>query len=172
MKITILQSVKRYKKDAIRYFISDVFDRPVIIVLLIYIVIALLYFLNKMFYLSFFPFTMELLTYSLGVGILGMLVYSVVWLIGGIRKINKDSHLLYEGKLNITMDKNGITLQTEKYNNFIKINWGQIKKILVLNDTAFFVPVDKNNYMIKINKKEIIDGNFQKMVTCATALMK
>ena len=153
MRATIYQRIKLYKKDAVRYLIFEILNRPFLIAFLIYIVIVLVHFLNKIFHINFFPMTFELLTFSIGVGILGMILYSIIWFKKAINKINKESVSLYEGKLNLIMDDNYITMQPEKNGNNIKTKWNHIKELIVINETAYLISSKKNCVTIKITKR-------------------
>lgn len=165
MKIILHQKFRSYKKDCIKHFVFKILNKPFVILILIYIVIALLLFLNKRNYIIFFPDIIGMLTFSLGIGILGMIVYSVFFLLRAIRKVNNEVNTLYEGEVRITINDDCIVIQ--KGNNdeyYYKTNWNQIKELIVISGTAYLIPVNKNDFMIRINKKEIITGDFEKII--------
>lgn len=172
MRAKIYQRTRIYKKDAVRYLIFEILNRPFLIAFIIYIVVVLGHFLNKIFHINFFPLTFELLTFSMGVGIIGMILYSIIWFKKAINKISKESDYLYEGKLNLIMDDNYVTMQAEKNGNIIKTKWNHIKELVVINETAYLMSSKKNDYIIKINKREVIEGNFQDIVNFATSKCK
>ena len=172
MKIIVNQRFENYKKDFVRHLIFQIFNKPFVLFIVFYLIIVLFNFLNKKGFIIIFPDIIDLLTSSLTVGLLGMVIYSIFHLIKTIKKLNNDASSLYEGKLNIIMGDDYITVQTEDNRSYYKKSWNQIKELLVINETAYFIPVNKNDFMMKINKDEIIEGNFEELLELISSKWK
>ena len=164
MKVVICQKFKSYKEDSVKYLVLEVLNRPFVVVVLIYVAITLIHFLNKASYLYFFPEIIGLLVFSLGVGISGMILYSIFSLLKTIKKVNNEKNTLYEGKVHIIMDNECVIIQKEDDENSLRRNWNQIKEFKVIGKTAYLIPVKKNDFMIRINQKEVIEGRFKNII--------
>ena len=161
MEITISQTFKNYKQDSIKYCFNQIFNFYFIGFLFIYLIILLTGFFNYNSNLNFYPVVIDGLIFSLGIGLLGMIIYSAVFLIKAILNINKEKKLLYEGKVHLSFNVDGIMLKTK--GSTYKIYWNEIKSLKVISGTAFLVPTKGRHLMVRINQREIISGSFENL---------
>lgn len=165
MKVIINQFKNNYKNDLIRLMIYDLkSDKWFIAFILSYMIIFTVNLLNKNKVISLKPEMFEMLSFTLGFGLLAMLIYTVFHILKTVKRINNEASILYEGKLNIIIDDIYIAVQTESNREYYKKTWDQIKELLVINKTAYFIPINKNEFMMKINKDEIVEGNFEELL--------
>lgn len=173
MKVIINQFKDSYKSDLVRLMIYDLkSDKWFIAFILSYLLIFITNLLNKSEVISLMPEMFEMLSFTLGFGLLAMLIYTVIHILKTVKKINNEVSTLYEGKLSIIMDEYYITVQTEGNRSYYKKNWNQIKELLVINETAYFIPINKNDFMMKINKDEIVEGNFEELLELISSKWK
>lgn len=170
MNILVSQTFRNYKNDSIKLFIYKVFDKPFVILIVIYFIVVILNLLNKSKYINFFPDILGLLSFAVGFGIIGMMLYSLIQIFKIIKDINKEAKFFFEGKINIIINRNYISIETD--NNSCKVNWNQIKELLVIGKTAYLIPVSKDDFLIRINKKEILEGNFEEVVNLIVSKWK
>ncbi|NEV95034.1 hypothetical protein G3567_12895 [Psychroflexus sp. YR1-1] len=169
MEITIFQKFKNYKRDCIKYFIYDTFDSFFKAFILIYLIILLIGLLNFIDELNFYPDIINMLIPSLGIGLLGMLIYSTFFLIRAVIKINKERKSLFEGEMHLSFSSEEINFLYD--GNTYSFNLNEIKELKVIYGTAFFISI-KNDILLRINHKEITNGSFLKLIEFIQAKWK
>lgn len=173
MKIVVNQLKDNYKKDLIRLMIYDLkSDKWFIAFILIYVLIFIIDFLNKIEIISFRPDTFRMLSFTLGFGLLAMLIYTVIQVLKIIKKINSEVNNLYENEMIIKLTDEAVSIQTNRYNDSYYLKWNEIKELIVLGNTLFLILVYKNGFMIRINKEEIIRGDFEEVLKYIKAKFK
>lgn len=165
MEIIVFQKFDSYKKDSIKYLVYRILNKPFLIFISLYICIVLINFLNRYDYIKLYPKVLDLLVYSFGVGILAMLLYSLFHLLKTVLELNsKNINKIHKGKLHIKFTKNSISIRKENDSFVYTKDWKYFKELTVLNKTIFFIPVSKNDSLIRINQNEIIEGEFDKII--------
>lgn len=164
MKLLVNQNYINYKKDSIRYYIYQIFNIPFKIFTLVYIIIVILNFLLNRGYIDLYPNIIKPLSFAMPFGIIGMLIYSGYYLFIHIKKLNSHKQSLYEGEVTIKLTEKSVLIQMRNNKDFYSIKWEDIKEMRVLNNTIFLIPINKDDFIVRINKKEIIQGDFEEVL--------
>jgi|GEM_PF-6526840 len=166
MKLIVNQKFENYKNDNIKHYIFQMFnDLFFWTFIVLYIIILILKLLVSNGYLNISLDVINPLTFAMPFGIGGMLVYRAFHLILKIRQENRLKNVLYEGEMVIRLTNEAISVLTNRSSDPYFLKWNEIKELVVIRKTIFLIPVYKNGYMIKINKKEIIQGDFEKVLS-------
>lgn len=165
MKVIINQKFENYKNDNIKHYVFQMFyDWYFWIFIILYIIVLILKFIVSKGYLGIPLDIINPLAFAMPIGIVGMLLYSVFHLILKIRQENQLKNVLYEGKMEIKLTDNGVSVQTNSYGDSYSLEWNEVKELVVIKETIFLIPVYKDGLLIRINKKEIIQGDFDKVL--------
>lgn len=165
MKISIYQRFRFYKQDSLKYLLFEIFNWQFLIFLLLWLIIGILYYLNRANYINFYQEIIELLIFSLSIGALGMILYSCFFLLRKLWKINNEANTVFEGILHINFKNDCIIIKNDTEDYFIKRDWLQMKEFIVIRNTGYLVPLKKDDSIIRINKKEIIEGKFEDVIS-------
>lgn len=165
MKIIINQLRNNSRKDLVRLMIYDLkSDKWFNAFVLICLVVFMINFLNNLKILSLKPEIFKMLSSTLGVGLLAMLIYTAIHALKSLKRINNQAKVLQEGEMAIKFTDDGVSVQTNSYGDSYSLEWNEVKELLVIKETIFLIPVYKDGLLIRINKKEIIQGDFDKVL--------
>lgn len=165
MKIIINQKFENYKNDNIKHYVFQmIYDWFFWIFIAVYIIALILKFLVSKGYLNISLDIINPLAFAMPFGIGGMLLYSVFHLILKIRQENRLKNVLYEGEMEIKLTDDGVSVQTSSYGDLYSLKWNEVKELVVIKKTIFLIPVYKDGLMIRINKKELIQGDFEEAI--------
>ena len=164
MKYTIKSSKEQYKKDIVHLILHDLKNDSAFIILLgFYIILGFIFLFNKYEIFSFFPKTIDFLIFVLGAGLLGMIAFTLIDFYIKFSNVKKKSLLIHN-----------VLEETKFYSKKIEVIrdgqkkeylWGYYKKYLLINNTIFLVPKNKKDDFLRINKVELIDGDFNTIVS-------
>lgn len=163
MKFKIRYIESEYYKDRVMFLLYDVTkEKAFRYFLLTYLLICVLHILNLSNLIKFYPKYIELLIYSLGIGIAGMIAYTLIYFLNQLLKINKFKRELpvNEESINLTKDCIIITNNDE----LIEYNWNIFHKVLLIKNTIFLIPKNKHP-LIRFNKNEIVNLNIEQTKT-------
>ena len=173
MKITVCQDIDNYRKDSLVFLLYDIMNKPFLIFISIYFFILLVSLLNKNDYINLYPKTFELLASSLGYGLLAMSIYSVFHLVKSVIVLySKNTSSLSQTLAYIELNKDNILIHKENDSYVYEKKWKSFKDLIVINKTIFLIPFSKKDTLIRINKKDIIQGEFKEILLYIKSLMK
>lgn len=173
MKLIVNQKFENYKNDNIKHYIFQMsHDLFFWIFIALYIIVLMLRLLVSNGYLDISLDIINPLAFAMPFGIGGMLLYRVFHLILKIRQENRLKNVLYEGELVIRLTNEAVSIITNRSSDSYFLKWNEIKELVVISKTIFLIPVYKDGYMIRINKKEIIQGDFEEVLWYIKAKFK
>lgn len=165
MEIIINQSYNNYKNDNIKYYIFQIFyDLFFWMFIALYIIVLILKFLVLKEYLNISLDIINPLASAMPFGIVGMLIYSGYHLFLHMKELNSYKQSLYEGEITIELTEKSVLIQISNNKDFYNIKWEYIKETVVINNTIFLIPVNKDDIIVRINKIEIIQGDFEEVL--------
>ena len=148
----------------LRFYISSIFNLEFKIYLVVYFIIFVIFLLNKAKFIEFHPFLLKALVVSLGIGIFGMFIHGLILILRKKKNIDKELKDIYQGEVEADFTNDQIIVKAKDYTNHYKLIWSNIKKVKVIKNTMHLVPKSKNEQGVRINKNEIIEGNFNELI--------
>lgn len=158
MKFSVKYDKTEYYKDSKRLLTYEVIcDKPFLIFVFVYIIIVTTHFINILFDFDIYVREIALLTYSLGIGLLGMIVHSIFSFFNKLNKIKTSFSYLPKNEEYIKIDGNSIELSWN--NEILNYKWESFKKVIFIGNTIFLIPLNKSP-LIRLNSTEIKDFDF------------
>lgn len=162
MKLSIKYNKRAYYDDSKRLLIHEITnDKAFMLLLIIYFVILFVFLFNIIFSASFFLKEIKLLTYSLGIGILGMIIHSVYFYLIKLKKIKLSSKYLPDKEEYIEFDDDTVKLSWN--NQTLEYSWKIFKKAIRIGDTIFIIPYKKFP-LIRLNPTEIKNFDYDAVI--------
>lgn len=88
-------------------------------------------------------------------------VYDLLRINKSLQKIKQQEAFAFE-KFNLILENT--FLETSRYNRKRVVFFTQLKKCLLINDTLFFIEKNDKYLPVKINKTEMQDGSFERLL--------
>lgn len=162
MRFKVRYSKNEYYSDSKKLLLYEIaYDKPLVLFLSIYGVILVIFFLNSLFDFNYFLKEIKLLTYSLGIGILAMIIHSIYFYFSKLKKIKSSSKYLPGKEEYIKFDDDNIELSWN--NQVLEYKWELFKKVICIGKTIYIIPFKKSP-LIRLNSKEIKDFNSSKIL--------
>ena len=163
MIIQIKTRKKLYRKDMVRLFVynvkEDIYSK---ILIIIYLVILAVFCLNHFKIIQFYVELINFFCFSIGIGIIGMIIHITVQYALELKRINKNADLLDERIEKIIFEENSISVERNSIKD--KYKWESFKYFLMIKDTIFIIPVNKNDNFLRFNKMELLEGDFYSII--------
>ncbi|EMY79948.1 hypothetical protein pgond44_14373 [Psychroflexus gondwanensis ACAM 44] len=163
MKIRLIYNKHPYQRDMNKYLFNDLkSDKIFNYYLLAYVLILILFILNKLLIINFIPEVIEFFTYVLGGGIVLMLLYTLVHYLIKSKEIKKTSYSLPNKEEYILFEDECVEYS---WNHMVyRVELDSFKKLSVLDSTLFLIPKNKKSPLLRINKSEITSGDFEQII--------
>jgi hypothetical protein len=163
MKIRLLYNKYSYQRDVNKYLFNDLkSDKIFNYYLLAYVLILILFILNKLLNINFIPEVIEFFTYVQRGGIVLMLLYMLVHYLMKSKEIKKTSYFLPKKEEYILFEDECVEYSWNHMINRVKLD--SFKKLSVLDSTLFLIPKNKKAPLLRINKSEITSGDFEQII--------
>jgi len=140
--------------------------------LVLYFIVFVIFLLNTTKFIDFHPFLLSALVVSLGIGIFGMFIHGLILILKKKNKIDKELKNIYQGEVEADFTNDKIIVKAKDYTNHYKLLWSNLKKVKVIKNTMHLVPKSKNEPGVRINKNEIIEGDFDEIYKFADKILK
>ena len=158
MKFKVRYSKNEYYNDSKKLLLYEIaYDKPLVLFLSIYGVILVIFLFISLFDFNYFLKEIKLLTYSLGIGILAMIIHSIYFYFSRLKKIKYSSKYLPDKEEYIKFDDDNVVLSWN--NQTLEYSWKIFKKAIRLGDTIFIIP-HKKFPLIRLNPTEIKNFNY------------